>query len=306
MRVYIWMAASAAATVLFAAGFVLAVGVLLFHWPLGTAGAGGPVEKAEDGASQGAEEAPGLPAAGGAGGSAGRWTIVALGDSIMRGIGDDAGGGVAARLRRLLAEAEAPEGSAAVPAEPGEGTEAVTAVNLAVAGYRSRDLAAQLEEPGVRHALSKADLILLSIGGNDAFPSVDVLLAPEVRADEEALKAFRETMAEALMKIRAANPAAPIFWLELYDPFFDVEGLRREAEAALGQWNEAIAGAAASAPGVVVVPTNDLLHAAGRAFLAADHFHPSALGHALLAERIRQDVQAHRAHRPDSAPNPYR
>ncbi|QZA32537.1 GDSL-type esterase/lipase family protein [Hydrogenibacillus sp. N12] len=257
-----WMAVAALMSAVWLVGFVAAAMELLGPGRTGPASPAQPETVTDEaGSSRGSEAGP--------------LRLVGLGDSIMRGIGDGEGGGVFRRFGERLATAD-------------PGRRPPVMVNLAVAGDKSADLWRRLALPEFQTAVLAADGIVLSIGGNDAFPSVDVLKRPAAYADPEAISAFQATMETVLRALRQDNPKAPILWLGLYDPFSDVPGLSGAAEAALDRWNAAIHAAARSAPGVIVVPTNDLRQAAGAAFLAGDHFHPSAVGHALLAGRLAE------------------
>jgi len=79
--------------------------------------------------------------------------LVALGDSIALGIGDETGGGYVERLRAGL--------------EAVRGRE-IRAVNLGVNGLRSDQLLKRLDEkPDILETVSEAGIITVSVGGND-------------------------------------------------------------------------------------------------------------------------------------------
>lgn len=201
--------------------------------------------------------------------------IVALGDSMTRGAGDVAGG--------------YPERVATALRKAGR---TVAVENLAVDGFRVADLLRRLDEPTVVERVAAADLILLSISGNDltrALPggpsaegdgAVPPLLA-RVEADVE----------RALARIRAANPKAPVRLLGLYNPFSEGVGDRRLARAALLASNVALERAAASVEGILVVPLADLFDARPDR-LAADRFHPGPTGYDEIAARVVSSLPA--------------
>lgn len=83
----------------------------------------------------------------------GKMNLVALGDSLSRGIGDAEGKGYVGLLRVKLEE----------------GNPEVQLANLAVSGATSEDLLEQLKERGTLRSISRADLITFTIGGNDLF-----------------------------------------------------------------------------------------------------------------------------------------
>jgi lysophospholipase L1-like esterase len=214
--------------------------------------------------------APGPAAAATAGG--GTFRIVALGDSLTRGAGDAAGGGgyperVAAALRK--------EGRI------------VAVENLGVDGIETKDLLRKVEEPDVQSRLAGAQLILLSIGGNDLSHSIRGAALPgETPADPTAaaLATASLNLQRILSAVRAANGSSPIRILGLYDPFPDAFD-RRMARQTLLKWNVALEEASYGVPGATVVPTADLFDERPDR-LSLDRFHPGANGYGEIAGRV--------------------
>jgi lysophospholipase L1-like esterase len=214
--------------------------------------------------------APAAAAAATAGGGAFR--IVALGDSLTRGAGDTAGGGgyperVAAALRK--------EGRI------------VTVENLGVDGIETRDLLGKVEEPDVQSHLAGAQLILVSIGGNDLSHSIRGAALPgETAADptKAALETASLNFQRILSLLRKSNSSSPIRILGLYNPFpenFD----RKLARETLLRWNVALEEASYVVPGATVVPTADLFDERPDR-LSLDRFHPGASGYGEIAGRV--------------------
>jgi lysophospholipase L1-like esterase len=203
--------------------------------------------------------------------SAGGFRIVALGDSLTRGTGDAAGGGgyperVAAALRKAGLT--------------------VSVDNLGVDGAETGDLLRRMEDAGVAQRVAAADLILVSIGGNDLSHSLRSVVPGETGADPTAaaLTGASLNLQRILSLLRKANPSAPIRLVGLYNPFpesFD----RRMAKETLLKWNVALEEASFAAGGVTVVPTADLFDERPDR-LSADRFHPGPSGYGEIASRI--------------------
>jgi len=273
---------SIAALFLFGSGFVLALGTMLEPGSALRQADGNMLDRGTEGKTfrQEKRSASEMPRP---------WPqlIVALGDSLARGIGDDGTGGFVGRLRKLL-----PSDQHDVPA----------VINLAVSGATSKDLLQKLSQPGVSETVGQADLLLVSIGGNDAFPDLAVLdqvkndrsqhLEVE-RMEPAALDAYHERLDQAVKTLRSYNHAAPIFLIGLYDPFYDVQELRRVSLSAVHAWNGVIEAVAAVNEEVYVVPTYDIMQLGGSAYLSGDHFHPSALGYAAIADRLLTTVKTY-------------
>jgi lysophospholipase L1-like esterase len=198
--------------------------------------------------------------------------VVALGDSLGRGLGDPRGEGYAARVAETLRRRGA----------------RVTFENLAVAGARTRDLKELLEGAEVSRQVAAAGLVLVSVGGNDltqALRGAGAGGVAESRELAEALDAARANLRDVVARLRALNAAAPIRLLGLYNPFEVLPAAESEARAQLLAWNGAIEAATLPFRGVLAVPVADLF-ADRPDRLAGDRFHPGPDGHALIAERV--------------------
>ncbi len=198
----------------------------------------------------------------------GALSVVALGDSISDGVGDDRGGYPA----RVVAELEQ------------RGRQPVLS-NLSRPGAETADLIERLADPAVTATVRGAQLIMLSISGND------FTHAWRGRSgDGDGVAAFgRDAVATRVQRIlallRAANAEAPIRLVGLYNPFDVAVGAEAEARAELLAWNNLLEAATHRHRDVLVIPIADAF-LARPALLAGDHFHPGPAGHALIAQRL--------------------
>ncbi|WML48879.1 GDSL-type esterase/lipase family protein [Neobacillus sp. PS3-34] len=81
-------------------------------------------------------------------------TVVALGDSLTRGTGDETGKGyVGDVIDEIKKKTKKP----------------VRLLNLGINGQRSDQLRAQVGQIEVQRQIQKADIVLMTIGGNDLF-----------------------------------------------------------------------------------------------------------------------------------------
>ncbi len=248
---------------------VLAAGVLAGGAAAGLSGRLG--ERVGDGSVVPPAPAPAAPVSAG-----GTFRIVALGDSLTRGTGDAPGGGgyperVAAALRK---------------------TGLVVSVdNLGVDGAETGDLLRKVNEPDAQRRIAAAQLILMSIGGNDLSHSLRSVVPGESAADPtaSALATASPNLQRILSLLRTSNPSAPIRILGLYDPF--PEGFdRRVARQTLLKWNVALEEASYAVPNALVVPTADVFEDRPDR-LSADRFHPGAEGYSEIAARVFQTLR---------------
>ena len=215
--------------------------------------------------------APSAAAAAPAAAGNGAFRIVALGDSLTRGAGDAAGGG------------GYPERVAVALRKDGR---TVSVDNLAVDGEETGDFLRRMEDAAVVQGIAGANLILLSIGGNDLSHSMRSLSPGDAMADPTAaaLGEASQHLLRILPLLRKQNPSAPIRILGLYNPFpetFD----RKLARETLLKWNVALEEASYGVPGTTVVPTADLFDERPDR-LSPDRFHPGANGYGEIAGRV--------------------
>ena len=179
--------------------------------------------------------------------------IAVLGDSVAHGAGDESGrGGIAGRLG---------------------------AMNFGVDGARTAAVLDLLRHGEVRDAISAADLVIVSIGGNDLFGDAVARIATIV-APSLAMERTIDRIALIVDRIHATNPAARVVLLGLYDPY------RKPAlDEQVARWDARLIARFASDRAVDVVRIADLFVYTAR-LSPIDHFHPGAAGYALIAARV--------------------
>jgi len=204
----------------------------------------------------------------------GQWKVVALGDSLTRGTGDVTGQGYVGLFREAYAN---------------RSKQPIQLHNLAINGLTSAELLAQLAQKQVQQLLASADLILLTIGGNDLFRLSGGLYELDEQGIEEALAELKQNFTAILDKLRAYNPQSMIVYIALYNPFGDTEAAALTTPPLL-EWNSTAQQTAAQYDRVIVVPTYDLFAEKEAEYLYSDHFHPNSAGYSRIAERVLQAV----------------
>jgi lysophospholipase L1-like esterase len=204
--------------------------------------------------------------------------IVALGDSLTKGVGDEAGKGYAGYLKEKLEK----------------NGRKVVMQNFGVSGLESGELLKSVQSPGMQAVLREADAVVISIGGNDLTHSVGDFgrIFDPKGLDEQKLRQTQEqytnNLEGILQVIRKQNQQAPVLMFGLFNPF---EGLIQDTERLnrhLIDWNANLTKVVQSHPGMKVVPTFDLFQGNVKELLSVDHFHPNGSGYERMAERMAQ------------------
>ncbi|MBC6315150.1 SGNH/GDSL hydrolase family protein [Listeria grandensis] len=198
-----------------------------------------------------------------------RFQVTGLGDSLTAGVGDTDGKGY---VRRVVDTMEK------------DGTR-VTLSNLAISGARSNQLLSQLGQKEIAQQVANADVIFMTIGGNDLFrggAALEDLNTAEIQKNETT---YLKNLEQTYKRIRELNKDAVVYHLGLYNPFVDVKK-RVELAGIAAKWNMDTQNLASKFSRVVYVPTYDYFILNGKKYLSSDHFHPNGAGYQLFADRV--------------------
>ncbi|MBT2681971.1 GDSL family lipase [Bacillus sp. ISL-35] len=196
--------------------------------------------------------------------------IVALGDSLTRGTGDDTGKGYIGYLVEELEE---------------KSKEKISIHNYGVKGYRSNQLLEQLKEGEIRRKVQDADYILITIGGNDLFQSGQTFLEMNEQNITQAKEGYLKNLDSILTELRSLNDSAVIFHIGLYNPFIDLNDSTATTKI-VRDWNYDTNKLLDEKQKAIYVPTFDLFQLSVNDYLYTDKFHPNAEGYRLIAERV--------------------
>jgi lysophospholipase L1-like esterase len=206
---------------------------------------------------------------------AGPLKIVLLGDSVARGTGDESGEGIGGYVEKVLEERKIAH------EDP---------LNLAVNGARTHDLLKQIDEsPSVRGFIANADVVVVSIGGNDLWGDRSIRTSDEPPDPEEAMNRIEERVVEVLRRVRAINPEGRIFYVGLYNPFREGNAKFGElVDIAVAEWQARLVRQFSDDSNLTIVQTYDLFSHNDR--LSADRFHPGAEGYRLIGRRSGEAI----------------
>ncbi|TKH41714.1 lysophospholipase [Paenibacillus terrae] len=271
---------SIAATLLLLYGFIAAVRSITTPEPLVS------TKPVNSGSSQ-IQNAPAAAT------QAGEFRVAAIGDSLAKGTGDDSGSGFVRRSVTLLNDQE--------------GHKAQLINNLGINGLTTQGLLTKLNEPGVAYVLKKANVIIVSIGGNDLFQGAQ---AAQTGKEPPTLKDLRKALPDAakrlqkvLTKVGEINPKAKIIYVGLYNPFSDLPEMKIPGNLVVTEWNLAAMAVTNQNSNMTLIPTFDLFQQNLPVYLSTDHFHPNGQGYQAIAERIAQGFAVAAAKEGDNTGN---
>jgi lysophospholipase L1-like esterase len=221
-----------------------------------------------------AGDAAAAPAASPAGNEqkeAGSVHVVALGDSLAKGTGDSAGKGFAGYAADLLQEKAGQE---------------VELQNYGVDGLTAPQLSSMLsQQDRVKTSVSQADILLVSIGGNDLFRGGETLMNLDEKQVAQLQKTFNGQLDQIVKNLRQLNSTAPVYVMGLYNPFPYLNNAET-ANKLVRAWNSQEAETISAYGKTIFVPTFDLFQQNIQGLLHTDMFHPNAKGYRLMAERL--------------------
>lgn len=166
--------------------------------------------------------------------------------------------------------------------------------NHAVSGNRTDHLLAHLDHAEVTAAVKNADIISISIGGNDYLTDnvtglvLDATFRNDYSRMDKITAQLKLNFAAIIEKIRGWNPDAVILMQTLYNPGKGIN--KAPYQAATNRLNDLIRDYLASHPGAFTIVDVASAFGTDRRYIAQDSIHPSAQGNERIAEVILQTL----------------
>lgn len=160
--------------------------------------------------------------------------------------------------------------------------------NQAVSGYNSEALLVHMELPSVKEDIQKADIISLSIGGNDfltdnmASLAFEALVFDDYSDFDKIAKDFYDNFCKIIAKIKEYNPDVLLLVNNLYNPRF---GIGREIyQQGVDRLNECYKRYLSENPGSYSIVDAASAIGSNEAYIAVDTIHPNAQGNVRIAK----------------------
>jgi lysophospholipase L1-like esterase len=199
--------------------------------------------------------------------------VLAFGDSLTYGYGDEKGSGYIDTLKVELNN---------------QNKEEFNFDNEAIYGLESSGILTQLSDVGIRGELDEADYFILFIGTNDLINSnggnLKNLKHEEIAKGKEDYMKNLNTIISILTE---QNDQAPILLLGLYNPYPDSKAI----ETVIDDWNNGINKMIKDEKRIVYIPTNDLFKGVNKKQYFSDSLHLNDKGYKLVSDRILEKYQ---------------
>lgn len=224
---------------------------------------------------------------------------VAIGDSLTEGVGDltNQGGFVP-----LLAS------------DMGDYLKAnVSPQNYGVSENTSQQILDRMtQEKDIRKALKKADVMTLTVGGNDVMAVIRNNLADlQVSSFKKPARQYQERLRKIIDLARKDNKELPIFILGIYNPFYLNFPELTDMQKVIDDWNDKTKDVLGDYKHVYFVPINDLLYKGvngqegivqssgdqttivNDALFTGDHSHPNNTGYQIMSDAVMEKIRKH-------------
>lgn len=226
-----------------------------------------------------------------------QFSYVALGDSLTEGVGDTTNqGGFVPLVAQSLTNEEGYQ---------------VDVKNFGVAGNTSSQILKRMKEQAeIADALSKADLMTLTVGGNDLRKVIlDNITSLKISTFKKPSVAYSKRLVEIIELARKDNPDLPIYVFGIYNPFYLNFPEMTDMQTIVDNWNQTTQDTIAKFDKVYFVPINDLLYQGidgqegivqtsgeatkiiNDALFQGDNFHPNNTGYEIMKRAVLEKIR---------------
>lgn len=202
--------------------------------------------------------------------------IVAIGDSLTQGVGDETeSGGYVGILNHTFEDNDLN----------------ISIENFGKRGNRTDQLLKRLDKKEIRSSIEKADIVLVTIGANDIMQVAknnltDLNMDPFVQEEQ----GYSQRLTEIFNEIKELNPETQIYLIGFYNPFEKYFAQIEELGIIASNWNEAGKTVTDEFENVHFIPVADLFTDSESNLLADDFFHPNTSGYKLIAKRVLEHM----------------
>ncbi|MCK3904306.1 SGNH/GDSL hydrolase family protein [Streptococcus suis] len=222
-----------------------------------------------------------------------KYRYLALGDSLTEGVGDVTGqGGFVPLLAQSLVNEYGYE---------------VDVQNFGVSGNTSKQILKRMKEnEELQQALKEADLLTLTVGGNDLRKVIVSNLSNlKLSTFDKPAREYGRNLEKIVKRARQENADLPIYILGIYNPFYLSFPELTEMQTVVDKWNQTTNQITEKYKDVYFVEINDLLYkglegemglsqsssaSTNNLLYEDDHFHPNNTGYEIMKKALLEKM----------------
>ncbi|HFI0253345.1 TPA: SGNH/GDSL hydrolase family protein [Streptococcus suis] len=222
-----------------------------------------------------------------------KFRYLALGDSLTEGVGDVTGqGGFVPLLAQSLVNEYGYE---------------VDVLNFGVSGNTSKQILKRMKEnEELQQALKEADLLTLTVGGNDLRKVIVSNLSNlKLSTFDKPAREYGRNLEKIVKRARQENADLPIYILGIYNPFYLSFPELTEMQTVVDKWNQTTNQITEKYKDVYFVEINDLLYkglegemglsqsssaSTNNLLYEDDHFHPNNTGYEIMKKALLEKM----------------
>lgn len=199
------------------------------------------------------------------------YSIVSVGDSLTYGVGDSTKRGGYLPYLKVKLEKE-------------KNVREVNFSNFGVTGYRTSELLDKLKTTEVKDSLQKADIVMITTGGNDVMKVVrENFFGLELKYFDRELMNYEKTLSSVIETIRNENQDAVVGLIGLYNPFYQFLGDVKEVDIVIEKWNDVSQSVIGKYENTLFIDIAKEFRESEENLLYTDYFHPNDKGYELMA-----------------------
>lgn len=224
------------------------------------------------------------------------FNYVAVGDSLTEGVGDTTNqGGFVPLLSQAMTDTFNYQ---------------VTYSNYGISGNTSQQILSRMtKQEAIQKSLAKADMMTLTVGGNDVMAVIRKHLTQlSVSTFKKPATAYQKRLRQIIELARSENEDLPIYVLGIYNPFYLNFPEMTEMQEIIDNWNESTESVTDEYDNVYFVPINDQLYKGidgeegivstsgdqttviNDALFSGDHFHPNNIGYQIMSDVTMEKI----------------
>ncbi|WP_423216573.1 SGNH/GDSL hydrolase family protein [Streptococcus equinus] len=224
------------------------------------------------------------------------FNYVAVGDSLTEGVGDTTNqGGFVPLLSQALTDTYNYQ---------------VTYSNYGISGNTSQQILSRMtKQESIQKSLAKADMMTLTVGGNDVMAVIRKHLTKlSVSTFKKPATSYQKRLRQIIELARSENEDLPIYVLGIYNPFYLNFPEMTEMQEIIDNWNESTESVTDEYDNVYFVPINDQLYKGidgeegivstsgdqttviNDALFSGDHFHPNNIGYQIMSDVTMEKI----------------